>query len=512
MKFPTIAFASPFSKKICAIHQSSTRNLFVHYSLPTFSGADENVQFSCSQQTFGKAKTDLNVSEFSFNFPSWNSETRGAEGDNSDDGFCTLNFRLCVDAVDHLSTVGTFPARKFCNVLFATFAVNVRSVRPFDAADRTFVVDAPSGVVHQQRFDFTSPILPNVSVQLDILSNSHKLLLASSFLTPLPTHNSPISPVFSFVNYGNIFKYRLKATCSAGFVGPKCTETCEPPKSGDHYFCAVDGMRCMPGWGGTRCLRPQCLQKCSNKGRCLQPGICECAPGWGGDECDQCVTSRGCKHGNCLEDQPGSCTCLPNWTGDNCDVLVNKCFQRPCKNEGKCTTDGVSGDFFRCICPPGFTGRDCGIPPIGDKVSDLERTVRDSESFLNVEFGADNAWEPLKGHCTELTTTDYVYSLCMFDRTIQKVRNGHTETSLGQWGKWAGPMDGNKFKAQRYEHGQTCLNGPERWSTFVQFECGEELQLVDVSEPSKCEYHFLAKSPTACANAEELKGEHGDEL
>uniref|UniRef100_A0A914HFC7 ribonuclease Z n=1 Tax=Globodera rostochiensis TaxID=31243 RepID=A0A914HFC7_GLORO len=37
MKFPTIAFASPFSKKICAIHQSSTRNLFVHYSLPTFS-------------------------------------------------------------------------------------------------------------------------------------------------------------------------------------------------------------------------------------------------------------------------------------------------------------------------------------------------------------------------------------------------------------------------------------------------------------------------------------------
>uniref|UniRef100_A0A183BT42 PRKCSH_1 domain-containing protein n=1 Tax=Globodera pallida TaxID=36090 RepID=A0A183BT42_GLOPA len=146
---------------------------------------------------------------------------------------------------------------------------------------------------------------------------------------------------------------------------------------------------------------------------------------------------------------------------------------------------------------------------IADKVSDLERTVRDSESFLNVEFGADNAWAPMKGQCAELTTTQYVYILCMFDRTVQKERNGHAEISLGHWGKWAGPEDGNKFKAQLYEHGQTCWNGPER-STFVQFECGEELQLVDASEPSKCEYHFLAKSPTACADPEELKGEHAE--
>uniref|UniRef100_A0A914HDE1 DSL domain-containing protein n=1 Tax=Globodera rostochiensis TaxID=31243 RepID=A0A914HDE1_GLORO len=173
-------------------------------------------------------------------------------------GFCTLNFRLCVGAVDHLSTVGTFPARKFCNVLSANFSVVVHGVRPYDASDRTFAVDAPSGVVHQRRFDVTSPILPNVEVHLDILSDSHKLLLASSFLTPLPTHGSSIAPpAFRYVNYGNVFVYRLKAMCSAGFVGPKCTETCEPPKPGDHYFCAADGMRCMPGWGGTRCLRPQ---------------------------------------------------------------------------------------------------------------------------------------------------------------------------------------------------------------------------------------------------------------
>uniref|UniRef100_A0A914HGR8 Uncharacterized protein n=1 Tax=Globodera rostochiensis TaxID=31243 RepID=A0A914HGR8_GLORO len=93
-------------------------------------------------------------------------------------GFCALNFRFCVDAVDD-HFVDTFVAdRPFCNILYANFSVVVHGERPY--SDR-FAVDAPSGVIHQRRFDVTSPMAP--------------------------------------VNYGNIFKYRLKATCSAGFVG-----------------------------------------------------------------------------------------------------------------------------------------------------------------------------------------------------------------------------------------------------------------------------------------------------
>uniref|UniRef100_A0A914HFE5 EGF-like domain-containing protein n=1 Tax=Globodera rostochiensis TaxID=31243 RepID=A0A914HFE5_GLORO len=242
-------------------------------------------------------------------------------------GLCALNFRLCVDAADeHFSSIDTSPTDRLCNMLFATFAVNVRSVRPFDAADRTFAVDAPSGVVHQRRFDVTSPMAPNVEIYLDILSDRHQLLLASRFLSSLPTHDSPISrPAFRYANYGNIFKYQLKASCSAGFVGPKCTKTCDLPKPG------------LPSW-------------------------MRCRPGWTGDRCHQCMPSPVCKHGKCFEDLPGTCTCLPNWTGPNCDRLIDKCLQRPCKNRALCTTDGKEGVFFRCICPPGFTGRDCGIP------------------------------------------------------------------------------------------------------------------------------------------------------
>uniref|UniRef100_A0A914HGS3 EGF-like domain-containing protein n=1 Tax=Globodera rostochiensis TaxID=31243 RepID=A0A914HGS3_GLORO len=194
-------------------------------------------------------------------------------------GLCALNFRLCVDAVDD-HFVDTFPAdRPLCNILYANFSVVVHGERPY--SDR-FVVDAPSGVIHQRRFDVTSPMAPNVVVQLDILSDSHQFLLASGFLSSLPTHDSPISPVFSFVNYGNIFKYQLTATCSAGFVGPKCTVTCEPPKPGDHYFCAADGMRCMPGWGGTcflTTIRSGCLRQNAVNN-------CACAAGFDGPNCD----------------------------------------------------------------------------------------------------------------------------------------------------------------------------------------------------------------------------------
>jgi hypothetical protein len=53
--------------------------------------------------------------------------------------------------------------------------------------------------------------------------------------------------------------------------------------------------------------------------------------------------------------------CLPNWTGPDCNLMVNKCLDRPCKNGGRCTTYGVHGNYFRCFCPPGFTGLDCAI-------------------------------------------------------------------------------------------------------------------------------------------------------
>ncbi|KAI1727565.1 glucosidase II beta subunit-like domain-containing protein [Ditylenchus destructor] len=146
---------------------------------------------------------------------------------------------------------------------------------------------------------------------------------------------------------------------------------------------------------------------------------------------------------------------------------------------------------------------------ISRKIADLESNIRSSEQFLEFEYGEDHAWAPYKGQCAELTTTQYTYKLCLFDRSTQKDRNGYSEVNLGYWSGWTGP-ENNKYASQKYDKGQSCWNGPER-STHVTVQCGEELQLVETSEPSKCEYHFLLKSPAACQNpAESDRNEHSE--
>jgi protein kinase C substrate 80K-H len=130
------------------------------------------------------------------------------------------------------------------------------------------------------------------------------------------------------------------------------------------------------------------------------------------------------------------------------------------------------------------------------KLSEIETSVRDSESFIEFEYGPDSAWAPLKGQCFELNENQYTYKVCLFDKTVQKDKNGYSETSLGYWNSWSGP-ENDKFSSQKYDKGQSCWNGPER-STQVVIKCGEETKLIEATEPAKCEYRFVLVSPAAC--------------
>ena len=48
-----------------------------------------------------------------------------------------------------------------------------------------------------------------------------------------------------------------------------------------------------------------------------------------------------------------------------------------------------------------------------------------------------------------------------------------------------------------YEGGAKCWNGPSR-SMTVSLVCGNEDELMDVEEPSPCEYTAVMKTPAAC--------------
>jgi protein kinase C substrate 80K-H len=144
------------------------------------------------------------------------------------------------------------------------------------------------------------------------------------------------------------------------------------------------------------------------------------------------------------------------------------------------------------------------------KLSETEATIRDSESFIEFDYGPDSAWAPLKGQCFELNENQYTYKLCLFDKSSQKDKNGYSEVSLGHWNSWSGP-ENDKFSAQKYDKGQNCWNGPDR-STNVVIKCGEETKLVEATEPSKCEYRFVLLSPAACHDPAKLEEAHHSEL
>ncbi|TKR68418.1 hypothetical protein L596_024407 [Steinernema carpocapsae] len=132
---------------------------------------------------------------------------------------------------------------------------------------------------------------------------------------------------------------------------------------------------------------------------------------------------------------------------------------------------------------------------VNRKVTNLESDIRDAENFGEQDFGSDLAWAPLKGQCIEKQDNQYTYKLCLFDRAVQKDRG--SEVSLGYWKGWTGASEESKYSHQTYDNGQGCWNGPNR-STKVVVNCGERTELVEVSEPSKCEYLFVMNSPAAC--------------
>ncbi|KAM3719401.1 Glucosidase 2 subunit beta [Dirofilaria immitis] len=140
------------------------------------------------------------------------------------------------------------------------------------------------------------------------------------------------------------------------------------------------------------------------------------------------------------------------------------------------------------------------------RYTDLELSIKDSEQYDSDDFGIDMAWASLKGKCFEMDENEYTYKLCLFDKAVQRSRNSVVDTDLGKWSGWIG-TEPDKYILQSYQKGTPCWNGPDR-STKVVTECGEETQLVEASEPSKCEYLFILRSPAACPDPATITDQH----
>uniref|UniRef100_A0A667YD85 Glucosidase 2 subunit beta n=1 Tax=Myripristis murdjan TaxID=586833 RepID=A0A667YD85_9TELE len=121
---------------------------------------------------------------------------------------------------------------------------------------------------------------------------------------------------------------------------------------------------------------------------------------------------------------------------------------------------------------------------------------RSLEKEISFDYGPSAEFAYLYSQCYELSTSEYIYRLCPFNRVSQKPKYGGSETSLGTWGTWAGP-EANVYSVMKYEHGTGCWQGPNR-STTVKLTCGKETIVTSTSEPSRCEYLMEFTTPAVC--------------
>nr|XP_022319009.1 glucosidase 2 subunit beta-like isoform X3 [Crassostrea virginica] len=122
---------------------------------------------------------------------------------------------------------------------------------------------------------------------------------------------------------------------------------------------------------------------------------------------------------------------------------------------------------------------------------DIDGEITTLTSYLNTDYGKDQAYAVLRDNCYEYTDREYTYKLCPFSTASQRPKSGGHETNLGRWGRW------ENDKTQVYDHGQNCWNGPDR-SVKIHITCGPDHQLTNAYEPSRCEYAFDFITPCAC--------------
>ncbi|KAI8876619.1 hypothetical protein K501DRAFT_288806 [Backusella circina FSU 941] len=117
------------------------------------------------------------------------------------------------------------------------------------------------------------------------------------------------------------------------------------------------------------------------------------------------------------------------------------------------------------------------------EVRELNVNLENINKQLDFDYGKDKEWLKLKDVCVEKNEGEYTYSICFLGDAYQKSNRDNARTHLGL-------------------RGTRCWNGPER-SVKASIECGKENEIIEVSEPEKCEYHYRMKSPAVCETIED---------
>lgn len=145
-------------------------------------------------------------------------------------------------------------------------------------------------------------------------------------------------------------------------------------------------------------------------------------------------------------------------------------------------------------------------------IGETQTQLRNKREDLEIEYGPASVFRALKGVCITRDAGEYTYEHCFLDQTKQNSKKGGGSMRMGKFeriGKTtiedvneAGEIVPMERMTLEYARGQTCWNGPAR-STKVVLECGEENEILKVSEDERCVYSMIVTTPAVCPGGEE---------
>ncbi|KAF8099867.1 hypothetical protein N665_0236s0028 [Sinapis alba] len=124
------------------------------------------------------------------------------------------------------------------------------------------------------------------------------------------------------------------------------------------------------------------------------------------------------------------------------------------------------------------------------KLNKIQSRVSSLEKKLKQDFGPEKEFYSFHGRCFESKQGKYTYKVCGYKEATQE--EGYSKTRLGEWEKFE-----NSYQFMTYTNGDKCWNGPDR-SLKIKLRCGLKNELMDVDEPSRCEYAAVLSTPARC--------------
>ncbi|KAJ1662723.1 hypothetical protein IW140_005243 [Coemansia sp. RSA 1813] len=132
----------------------------------------------------------------------------------------------------------------------------------------------------------------------------------------------------------------------------------------------------------------------------------------------------------------------------------------------------------------------------------LSGEVSNLSDLLEKDLGPEDVFLPYSGECFSLDNGEYTYELCLLDRASQVGNKDSVRQGLGSFDGFgtlsSGNESGKDYTAMKFTGGTKCWNGPQR-SITAKFECAEDIKVISVSEPEKCEYLAKMTGPFACS-------------